>query len=297
MFGWLKRRRRAQILSEPFPAEWGVLLDRDVALWRLLSEAERLRLQDDLRIFMAERNWEPCGGLEFTDAMRAVIAAQACILTLGRTVDAFAHVRTILVYPDRFFAPEAEEDEFGVVTESCDDREGEAWERGQVVLSWSDVRQDSRRLDGRNLVLHEFSHQLDLLDFISAARAVSRDEAERHHRWREVLLGTYEALCELDDVGRKDPVLDTYGAENESECFAVATEAFFERPIRLRQFHPELYQVLAEYYNQDPAARMEGESGRTGEGVKEKTKDDGRGAGAANNKKNRSKSKFQWTRG
>ena len=287
MFGWLKRRRRAQILSEPFPAEWGGLLDRDVALWRLLSDAERLRLQDDLRIFMAERNWEPCGGLELTDPMRAVIAGQACILTLGRSVDAFDHVRTILVYPDRFFAPEVEEDEFGVVTESCDDREGEAWERGQVVLSWSDIRQDGRRLDGRNLVLHEFSHQLDLLDFIAAARGVTKEEAEMHRRWRKVLLGAYEALCELDDAGKKDPVLDSYGAEDESECFAVSTEAFFERPVRLRNFHPDLYGVLSEYFNQDPAARMESTNQGANEPEKEKIRDKKKHSKEASQRKGR----------
>ena len=214
---------------------------------------------------MAERTWEPCGGLDLTQERKALIAAQACVLTLGRSVDAFGHVRTILVYPDRYMAPEAEEDDLGVVTESLEDREGEAWERGQVVLSWADLRQDARNLDGRNLVLHEFAHQLDLLDFLAATRPVGSGEREAHARWARVLTETHALLDELDQKGRRDPVLDTYGAEDTSETFAVATEAFFERPRRLGQFHPDLYRVLSEYYNQDPAARMEQESGRSGE--------------------------------
>jgi MtfA peptidase len=174
MWTWLKRRRRARILSEPLPPSWREALDRGVALWRLFTDAERARLEDDLRVFLAERSWEPCGGLDLTEEMKAVIGAQACILTLGRSVDAFDHIRTILVYPDRFFAPDTEEDEFGVVTEDYDDREGEAWERGQVILSWADVRQDAKRLDGRNLVLHEFAHQIDLMDFLAATRPSPR---------------------------------------------------------------------------------------------------------------------------
>lgn len=265
MFAWLKRRRRARLLSEPFPRVLRDGLDREVALWRSLSEEEKRRVEDDLRVFVGERAWEPCGGMDLTDERRAMIAAQACILVLGRTVDAFDHVRTILVYPERFIAAEAEEDGLGVVTESADDREGEAWERGQVVLSWADVRQDARRLDGRNLVLHEFAHQIDLLDFLGAARPRTPEERDRHARWRRAIEETTDLLRDLDDAGRRDPVLDTYGAEDEAECFAVATEAFFERGARLKQFHAELYEVLKAYYNQDPASRPGAEPGDSGE--------------------------------
>jgi Mlc titration factor MtfA (ptsG expression regulator) len=49
-------------------------------------------------------------------------------------------------------------------------------------------------------------------------------------------------------------VLDTYGAINPPEFFAVATEALFERPRALRKKHPELYSRLAKFYRQDPAS-------------------------------------------
>jgi len=290
MMHWLRRRRRERILSEPFPEAWREALARDAALWRVLSDQDRFKLESDLRIFLAERTWEACGGMDLTEERQVLIAAQACLLTLGRSVDAFDHVRTVLVYPQRFLAPEVEEDDLGVVTETNDDREGEAWERGQVILSWADVRQDAKRLDGRNLALHEFAHQVDLLDFLRAVRIRTPPERERHERWRRVLGGTYDLLCDLDDSGRRDPVLDTYGAEDEAECFAVCTEAFFERPVRLRQFHPELYQVLSEYYNQDPAARMEGENGGAGEGETEKDRTPSKPKGPGK----RGRSKFRW---
>lgn len=253
MFAWLKRRRRARLLSEPFPKEWRESLARDVALWQVVPDDLRPKLEDDLRIFLAERHWEACGGLELTEAMGALIAAQACLLTLGRSVDAYAHVRSVLVYPDRYLAPDAVEDEMGVVTEGLDDREGEASERGLVVLSWADLRQDARRADGRNLVLHEFAHQVDLLDFLKDGFFAPEDR-ERHERWRTVLAEGYDALCDLDDQGRNDRVLDTYGADDPAEFFAVATEAFFERPAALQKHHPDLYGVMAEYFNLDPAS-------------------------------------------
>ena len=47
-------------------------------------------------------------------------------------------------------------------------------------------------------------------------------------------------------------LLDTYGATNPAEFFAVATEAFFERPRALRHQHPSLYRELKRFFRQDP---------------------------------------------
>ena len=47
-------------------------------------------------------------------------------------------------------------------------------------------------------------------------------------------------------------VLDYYGAKNPTEFFAVATEAFFERPRALRLLHPDLYRALQKFFRQDP---------------------------------------------
>ena len=47
-------------------------------------------------------------------------------------------------------------------------------------------------------------------------------------------------------------VLRSYAATNPAELFAVATEQFFERPARLRQHHPELFEALAALYNVVP---------------------------------------------
>ena len=254
MLGFLRRRRRAKVLAAPFPDQWRVRLELDVALWGAVPSALKPRLMDDTRLFMAERDWEPCGGVRLDDAMRAVIAAQACVLTLGRSVEAFGHVRSILVYPTRYRAPDVWEDEAGVVTEEVDELEGEAWERGLVVLSWQDVAADARALNGRNLVLHEMAHQIDLVDVLDAGVSgfgEGREEAARRH---DEFLDLYEAFSDNVDAGRRVKGLDPYGAEDEAEFFAVATESFFERGAFLQTHHPELYEILAWYYNQDPAS-------------------------------------------
>lgn len=270
MFGFLRRRRRARLLAAPFPEEWRLRLELDVALWRAVPAEARARLEDDLRLFMAERSWEPCGGIRLDDEMRAVIAAQACVLTLGRSVDAFDHVRSILVYPDRYRAPDVWEDEAGVVTEELDEREGEAWEKGIVVLSWRELASDARTLNGRNLVLHEMAHQIDLVDVLDAKAAGFGEGREVAAGWRDRFLELFEAFAAEVDAGRRVKALDSYGAEDEAEFFSVATESFFERGAFLKTNQPELYEVLAWYYHQDPASwpppprrpQMEGATGR-----------------------------------
>lgn len=257
--GWLQERRRRNILSQPFPSEWLETLEKKVALYRLLSAEERAMLHDQLRIFMAERDWEGCGGQSVGDEVKVTISALACLLTLGRDVDEYNMVRTILVYPTAYFSTVEEPDESGVVAVDDDDREGEAWPHGVVVLSWRDARHDAKRLDGRNLVLHEFAHQLDMGDGAANGTPVL-DSGEMAERWNAVMAGEFNALKRRAGKNQKG-VLDTYGAEDESEFFAVATEAFFERPGALMQEHKALYDLLKGYYRQDPS--LYGEAGRS----------------------------------
>ena len=236
------------------PEEWIRHLEDTFALYGTLGADEQARLRDDMRIFHAEKHWEGCGELELEDRITVPIAGQACLLTLGRSVDAYDHVHSILVYPEAYRVPVVSHDESGVVSEWIDDREGESWERGTVILSWTDAVFGAGEADGRNLVIHEFAHQIDLLDALSGPYVPS-SQKELYRRWETTFLDAFDAFCGLVDEGREDPVLDPYGAEDEAEFFAVAAEAFFEIPRALRHHHPNLYGLLSEYFNQDPARR------------------------------------------
>jgi Mlc titration factor MtfA (ptsG expression regulator) len=44
---------------------------------------------------------------------------------------------------------------------------------------------------------------------------------------------------------------------NRAEFFAVATEAFFEKPAALRRDQPELYRLLVDFYKLDPGVLRE----------------------------------------
>jgi Mlc titration factor MtfA (ptsG expression regulator) len=253
MFAWFKRQRRRKLTAAPFPAAWKRWLEANVAMVARLSAEERRRLQDDLRVLVAEKHWEGCGGLSLTDEMRVTIAGQAAVLLLNMRHDYFPHVLSILVYPSFFKVRQQWRDEDGLVHDGWEERDGEAWERGPVILGWREVLADGRHYgDGRNVVLHEFAHQLDFLDGRGDGTPPLPDPAA-YRRWREVMSREFAELVRLVEADR-ETLIDPYGAESPEEFFAVLTETFFEQPVALAERHPEVYALLAGYYGQNPSA-------------------------------------------
>lgn len=231
------------------PSDWRDILERNVGWYSMLKTDERTKLENDLRIFIVEKNWEGCAGLTLTEEMRVTIAGQACLLVLAWDDYLFERVKTILVYPSvyRTRPVDGELDQPSI-------RSGEVLKGGPMVLSWRDALVDARGArDGRNVILHEFAHVLDFENgAIDGVPLLSSLEEEA--RFATVVQREYESLCRALDQ-RRATLLDPYGASSVSEFFAVATEAFFELAPFVREQHPELYQVLAAFYQQDPALR------------------------------------------
>ncbi len=242
------------LLAQPFPEPWIKTLRRNVVCYSYLSAAEQAGLRDILRVFVAEKNWEGCGGLEMTDEIKVTVGGQAAIMLLGLEHDYFSSVLSILVYPAAFEVPRRRQ-VGGLELDEQSDLLGEAWYRGPVILSWKEVLHEGRHPhSGRNLIWHEFAHQLDMLDRSTDGTPPLRSH-EQLLRWQEVMTAEFNQLKEDAELGRP-ALLDYYGATNEAEFFAVATECFFDLPGELIDEHPNLYSLLADYYGQDPAQRM-----------------------------------------
>ncbi|MDO9018454.1 MAG: zinc-dependent peptidase [Deltaproteobacteria bacterium] len=257
LFSWLSRRRRARILETPFPPEWEAIIRRNVGHWALLDDEERARLRDLVQVFVEEKHWEGCGGLEMTDEVRVTVAAEACLLLLGRDHDLYEDVESILVYPSTVIAAERTAGIFergGAVVAESEAILGQAHKGGPVILVWDAVKHGARDPDdGRSVVIHEFAHKIDMAGGAVDGTPPLPDGATRRS-WAEVCSEVFLALKDGDPAVQR--VIDPYGARNEAEFFAVATEAFFERPESLRGGLPALYALLADFYRQDPAARM-----------------------------------------
>jgi Mlc titration factor MtfA (ptsG expression regulator) len=241
------RLRRAGL-----PADGRELVARHLSCWPALDEPEQARLlalTDDL---LRRKRWEAARGFTLTDTVRVVIAAQAALLVLGLTVDHYRLVSGIIVHASTVQTSGVRAGPSrGTVTSDRLAVLGLAQDgRGPVVLAWDQVLAEASGLaPGHNVVLHEFAHKLDMLDgTIDGTPLLPRGLRED---WVRVCTGVYDDL--VAEVPR--PPMRWYGATNPGEFFAVATEVFFEQPAELAALEPELYDVLARFYRQDPASR------------------------------------------
>lgn len=253
MLGFLKDRQRKQIRARPFSNEWQKIIKRNVAFFTRLSANDQAELLGHIQILLAEKNFEGCAGQEINDEVRVTIAAQACLLLLHRRTEYFPRLLTILVYPSTFLADENRPVTAEIWEEGKHARLGEtARTMGSMVLAWDAVKSGAADpSDGKNVVLHEFAHQLDYENF-AADGTPALATRKQQLAWREVMRTEFASLRAAEATGIPT-LLDTYGATNAAEFFAVSTEAFFERPVMLRSQHPRLYAELQGYFSQDPA--------------------------------------------
>lgn len=249
-----RRRRRRRIRKRPFPPEWLAIIERNVPYYGRLSPEEQAELRGHVLVFLDEKRFEGCGGLKITDEIRITIAAQACILLLNRRPTYYPGLKSIYVYPHAYVADARTRLPDGTVIEGDQVRLGESWSRGSLVLAWDHARRGAADVrDGRNVVLHEFAHQLDTEDGVADGAPIL-EQRSMYVAWARVLGEEYREL--IDDVEHhRRTLISGYGATNPAEFFAVVTECFFERPRGLQLQHPELYEQLAAFYRQDPASR------------------------------------------
>ncbi|MFZ0492793.1 MAG: M90 family metallopeptidase [Acidimicrobiia bacterium] len=239
-------RRRA--LSVSFPNVWREMLAERVSWYSSLNECQQATMEDLVRLFLDKTRFEGVG-IEVTDEIRAVIAYEACLLVLGLGIEWYRDVTSVIVYPSTVIREGAHGIGDGIVDGAATPLLGEARLHGPVVVVWDMASRQAHHPErGHNVVLHEFAHKLDMYDGVANGIPALRkqDRAE----WERTVGQTLQALRE-----RPVPPLDPYGATNPAEFFAVATEAFFEMPVELRESLPSLYGILSRFYGQDPALR------------------------------------------
>ncbi|MBS1199661.1 MAG: hypothetical protein H6R27_339 [Proteobacteria bacterium] len=248
----LAARRRARHRAAPLGEADRMYLRRRVPLYAAMPAELQRRLEGLVNVFLAEKEFVGCRGLTVTRPMQLSIAAQACLLVLGRDEHVYDSLRSLLVYPSQFLVREAWHDEDGIVTEEERFLSGQAWDVSRIVLSWEDITGRSGGDEAYNVVIHEFAHYLDHEGGgMDGTPALGR--RDERARWAAVFQAEFDALRDAVDRD-EETLLDPYAAEDEAEFFAVASEAFFEAPVRLRERHPALYGQLQGYYRLDPAA-------------------------------------------
>lgn len=260
IFGYPRFRQwqRQQLIRRPFPERWLSTLAQ-IPPYQKLSPSQQACLRHQMQVFLHEKQFIGCQGVQVTEEMKVIIAAIACLLILPNRGTPFPVLRSILVYPTAYRVKQSIVNEIGLVEERREVRLGESWSRDQVILAWSVIEQDLRQWDdGHNVILHEFAHQLDQADGQAEGVPILGDgfrptlgHRADYREWARVMGAAYQQLRTAVQQ-HQATVLDAYGTLNPAEFFAVATETFFERPHPLQQEYPALYEQLQQYYQLDP---------------------------------------------
>jgi Mlc titration factor MtfA (ptsG expression regulator) len=247
----LQNWKRRRLQREPLPTEWQRLLAQRWPLYRRLPQSLQYQLHSHIQVFLAEKNFIGCNGLEINTQMRLFVAAQACLLLLNRHTDYYPGLTAILLYPDAFWVEHDTPDEYGIHANQRHILSGESWEQGKVILSWHDAETglDASEDEAFNVVLHEFAHQLDGENgAVNGAPALPR--RKDYARWAKIMDDAYTRHCAAKHYPSGG--LSAYAGESPAEFFAVATEAFFMLPHHLRHSYPSVYDALSEYYQLNP---------------------------------------------
>jgi Mlc titration factor MtfA (ptsG expression regulator) len=258
-FGLVARRAllkrslgRQALLAEPFPEPWRRFLLESYDHYERMDAAWRRRFEDDVRIFLAEKR---ISGIEVdvTDELRLLVAASAVTLSVGWPDHEWDELTEVLLYPDDFDRDYS----FG-----GDELSGQTHPEGTVILSAPSLAESFEYPDDAfHVGLHEFAHLLDLDRSHFGGIPAGLGEASARE-WTLVAEREMERLRKEGGAPkrprRRGPdhhsAFDPYGEEDPVEFLAVAVEAFFEIPQRVRRQHAEVYRLLSAYFGQDPAA-------------------------------------------
>lgn len=223
------------------------------ARYPFLPDSERLRAMSSL--FLAHKEFHAAGGLVLTDAMAVAVAAQACLPVLELGLGLYDATTTIVLHPAEVEAPRRDRDDGGLVHEWTEELAGEAMDGGPLMLAWSAVEAGSQQPDDApvfNVVIHEFVHLIDMVNG-EADGLPPLPSAAESKRWVEDLSLAWDRFA--DRVAHREPsCIDPYGSAQLDEFFAVAAEAFFVQPARLKQEDPRLFAQLAGFFRQEPGA-------------------------------------------
>jgi hypothetical protein len=249
-----QRREQRAVQRRPIPdAIWELTLKRFPFLCRR-SKEDLHELRRICSLFLDSKEFYGANGFELRNDIVVAVAAQACLPVLKLGLNHYDGFVGIVMHADTVVAQRERRDDVGVVHAYDEVLAGEAMGGGPIMLSWNDIYGAGQATEGPayNVVIHEFAHVLDMRDGLADGIPLLAD-VQAQRAWHEVFEPEFERLCRWVNQG-VDTAIDPYGCEGPEEFFAVATEAFFVTPEKLKSQQPAMYQLLASYYLQDPAA-------------------------------------------
>jgi Mlc titration factor MtfA (ptsG expression regulator) len=238
-------------MSQQFPASWEQVLQSHVAFFRPLSDYEKDRFRQLVKVFLDEVR---ITGIrtDVDDTDRVLVAASAVIPIFGFQDWEYHRLGEVLIYPNSFgekyqTTGRAGENILGMV--------GRKHLSGVMILSQPSLLAGfDNPSSSDNVGIHEFVH------------LVEEEEAEHglppEVPWQAVNQWVQYVAQELSHSARNRSSINRYAYTNEHEFLAVLAEYFFKSPRLLEKKDPELYAMLRQMFHQDTRSLLQLSSSR-----------------------------------
>jgi len=232
------REGKEELLKLQLTDEQREILSDCSALYNRLPSDLKTKLEGLIHVFLNEVAFEVKGFDKVTEEMRICVAAEACVLILGRGYNSYWKLKRVKIWKELL------KDERG---------EFAGWAgRRNVSLHWDSVLYGMKQgNDNYNVILHEFAHVLDRADDAQAQSIPVAEDSVDRPKWEELFKREYPRIKAAYKAGRAHAIRE-YALSDEAEFFTCATESFFERPKKLKKYNPEIYDILEGYYGLDP---------------------------------------------
>lgn len=178
-----------------------------------------------------------------TDEDRLLVAASAIIPVWGFPKWHYFNLKSVFLLNQSF----NDKLEFGQPDSLITGMVGSGVLAGKLLLSKPHLYLGFQNAkDKHNVGIHEFVHLIDMAD---GACDGLPERFLKDYAFSTPWLALVQHKINEIDLGQSN--IRDYGATNQAEFFAVASEYFFERPKMLKDKHPELFNMLTQVYNQD----------------------------------------------
>ena len=241
---FLIRRRHKRIKSGFLPKAWMRILTEKVTFYSELEKEDRKLFERKVTEFLRSTTIS-AAKTDLRDLDRLLVAAGAVIPIFRLKGWRYPDLNEVVVY-GKSFNKRFEAAQDGSIVDGL---LGTGAMEGKMFLSQTALRKGfAQELDGNNAAIHEFVHLIDKLDGSVDGVPASLMPRQYVLPWLN-LVGT--KMSEMKE-GKSD--LNAYGATNQGEFLAVASEYFFEDPEKMRHRHPELHETLKRIFRQKQEA-------------------------------------------
>lgn len=242
LFFLLYRRPKKKIL---LPQNFDEILREHVSFYQKLENKNKSRFVEKIKDFLSYVRIE---GIDTTadDLDKLLVASSAVIPTFGFEKWKFYNLKNVLLYPasfnkEKFLESGYEKNTLGMI--------GNGPMQRVMILSKPALHAGFMYKDSTsNTGIHEFVHLLDKEDGEVDGLPEALLNRKYSSEWNKLMDQNIERILEQNSD------INSYGAYNKAEFFAVASEYFFNQPGLFKENHPELFQMMCSIFKQNPGS-------------------------------------------